>query len=192
MFSRHQSCRFLLDHIQFILIHGPNIPGSFAVLFFKASDFTFTTKHIHNWVSFLLWPCSFILSGAISNCPLLFPSSILDTYQPGGLSFQCHIFCLFILFMGFLWQEYWSGLPFPPPVDCVLSELSSVTRLFWVTLHSMTRSFIELCKPLRHDGGMIHEGGWRQKKRVAKDEIVGWHHRHKGHELEQTLGNSGG
>ena len=110
------SCHFLLDHIQFILIHGPNIPGSFAVLFFKASDFTFTTKHIHNWVSFLLWPCSFILSGAISNCPLLFPSSILDTYQPGGLSFQCHIFCLFILFMGFLWQEYWSGLPIPSPV----------------------------------------------------------------------------
>ena len=43
---------------------------------------------------------------------------------------------------GFWWQEHWSGLPFPPPVDCVLSELSSMTRLFWVTLHSMTHSFI--------------------------------------------------
>ena len=29
----------------------------------------------------LIWSC-FILSGAISNCPLLFPSSILDTFQP--------------------------------------------------------------------------------------------------------------
>ena len=29
--------------------------------------------------------------------------------------------------MGFLGQEYWSGLPFSPPVDHVLSELSSMT-----------------------------------------------------------------
>ena len=29
----------------------------------------------------LIWSC-FILSGAISNCPLLFPRSILDTFQP--------------------------------------------------------------------------------------------------------------
>ena len=33
---------------------------------------------------------------------------------------------LFILFMGFLGQEYWSGLLFPSPVDHVLSELSTV------------------------------------------------------------------
>ena len=46
---------------------------------------TFTTRHIHNWVSFPLWPSHFILSGAISNCPPFFPSSILDTYQPGGV-----------------------------------------------------------------------------------------------------------
>ena len=32
---------------------------------------------------------------AISNCPLLFPSSILDTFQPGGLIFWCHIFLPF-------------------------------------------------------------------------------------------------
>ena len=29
---------------------------------------------------------------------------------------------LFILFMGFSRQEYWSGLPFPSPVDHVLSD----------------------------------------------------------------------
>ena len=49
---------------------------------------TFTTKHVHRWASFLLWLNFFILSGTI--CPL-FPSSILDTYQPGGLIFQFHI-----------------------------------------------------------------------------------------------------
>ena len=37
------------------------------MLFFIASDFTFVTRHSHNWASFLLWPSCFILSGAISN-----------------------------------------------------------------------------------------------------------------------------
>ena len=31
------------------LFHGPTIPGFYAVLFFTASDFTFTTRHIHSW-----------------------------------------------------------------------------------------------------------------------------------------------
>ena len=71
-----------------------------------ASDFTFTTRHVHNW----LWLSLFIPSGVIS---LLFSSSISGPYQPGDFIFQCHIFCLFILFMGFSRQEYQSGLPFP-------------------------------------------------------------------------------
>ena len=44
-------------------------------LLFNLLDFTFTTRHIHNWASFSLWSSLFILSGAIS---LLFPSSILE------------------------------------------------------------------------------------------------------------------
>ena len=39
----------------------------------------------------------------------------------GGSSFSVLSFCLFILFMGVLWQEYWSGLPFLSPVDHILS-----------------------------------------------------------------------
>ena len=62
----------------------------------------------HNWMSFLLWPGPVIFSGAISP---LFPSSILNSYQPGGLIFCYHILLLFILFLGFLKQEYWSSLP---------------------------------------------------------------------------------
>ena len=64
----------------------------YEMLFFTASDFTFTTRHIHNWASFLPWSTLFILSRTIS---LLCPSNILDTYQPGGLIFWCHIFLLF-------------------------------------------------------------------------------------------------
>ena len=49
---------------------------------------------IYNWAPFLLWPSYFILSGAISNCPLLFPRSILDGW-PGVLIFWCPIFLPF-------------------------------------------------------------------------------------------------
>ena len=52
----------------------------------------------------------------------------------------------FILFMGLSRQECWSGLPFPSLVHHVLSELSTITHLSWVALHSMAQSFIELDK----------------------------------------------
>ena len=63
---------------------------------------------------------------------------------------QCKVRILFILFMGFSRQEYWSGLPFPSPVDHVLSELSIMTRLSWVALHSMAHGFLELDKAVVH------------------------------------------
>ena len=56
----------------------------------------------------------------------------------------------FILFMGFSRQEHWSRLPFPSPVDHILSELSTITRLSWVALHGMAPSFIELNKAVVH------------------------------------------
>ena len=40
----------------------------------------------------------------------------------GSSSFSGLSFCLFILFMGFSRQEYWSGLPFSSPVDHILSR----------------------------------------------------------------------
>ena len=68
----------------------------------------------------------------------------------GSSSFSVLSFCLFILFMGFSRQEYWSGLPGPSPVDHVLSELSVMTRASWVALYSMAHSFIELEKAVVH------------------------------------------
>ena len=68
----------------------------------------------------------------------------------GSSSFSVLSFCLFLLFMGFSRQAYWSGLPFPSPVDHVLSELSIMTRLSWVALHGMAHSFIELDKAVVH------------------------------------------
>ena len=65
-------------------------------------------------------------------------------------SFSVICFCLFILFMGFSRQEYWHGLPFPSPVDQVLSELSANTYPPWVALRGMAHSFIELDKAAVH------------------------------------------
>ena len=56
----------LFDHFQFALIHGPDIPGSNAILLFTASDLASITSHIHSWVLFLLWFHPFILSGNIA------------------------------------------------------------------------------------------------------------------------------
>ena len=65
-------------------------------------------------------------------------------------SFIVIYFCLFILFMGFSRQEYWHGLPFPSPMDHVLSELFAMTSLSWVALHGMAHSFTELHKAVFH------------------------------------------
>ena len=88
MFTRH----FPFEHFQFALIHGLNIPGSYAILLLTASDFTSITSHIHNWVLLLLLLHLFIPSGVIS--PLI-SSSILGTYQPWEFIFQCPIFLPF-------------------------------------------------------------------------------------------------
>ena len=68
----------------------------------------------------------------------------------GSSSFSVLSFCLFILFMGFSRQEYWSGFPFPSPVDHIFSELSTMTCPSWVALHDKAHSFIELDKAVVH------------------------------------------
>ena len=66
-------------------------------LAFSLSSFPFITRHIHNWASHPLRPSLFIDSGAIGNLPLLFTSSLLDTFRPGGLIFWCHTFLAFYI-----------------------------------------------------------------------------------------------
>ena len=59
-------------------------------------------------------------------------------------------FCLFILFLGFSRQEYWSGLPFPSPVGQILSEISTMNHPYWVAPHGMAHGFIELDMAVVH------------------------------------------
>ena len=85
-------------------------------------------------------------------------SSPVACWAPTDLessSFSVRSSCLFILFMGFSRQEYWSSLPFPFPVDHVLSDLSTMIHPSWVALHAMAHSFIELDKSVVHVIGLI-------------------------------------
>ena len=68
----------------------------------------------------------------------------------GSSFFSVLSFCRFILFMGFSRQEHWSGLPFPSPVDHVLSEVSTMTFPSCVALYGMAHCFIKLDKAVVH------------------------------------------
>ena len=47
------------------------------------------------------------------NSPLLFPSSIMDTFRPGGLVFECVVFFTFYVIHGFLTASIvgWCAIP---------------------------------------------------------------------------------
>ena len=64
--------------------------------FLYSTRYYYTIRHIHSLALFSPWPSCFILTGDISTCPPLFPSSVLDIYQPWVFVFCCHIFLLFL------------------------------------------------------------------------------------------------
>jgi len=94
--------------------------------------------------------CCFCFGSIFSFFPELFfhwfPVAYWTPTNLGSSPFSVLSFCLFMLFMGFSRQEYWSGLPFPSPVGHILSELSTLTSPSRVALHGMAHSFIELDK----------------------------------------------
>ena len=88
-----------------------------------------------------------------SSASSFFPELSLHSWAPtdlGSSFFSVIVFLPFHTVHGVLKQEYWSGLPFPSPVDHVLSELSTMTCPSWVALHSMAHSFFELDKAVVH------------------------------------------
>ena len=70
-------------------------------------------------------------SEVAQSCPTL--CNTVDSSPPGS---STH---------GILEARYWSGLPFPSPVDHILSDLSTMTRPSWVAPLAWL-SFIELDK----------------------------------------------
>jgi len=128
-----------LNWTEFTLIHGHNIPGSYAILLFIGLDFSSITSYIHSWCCFCFGlVSSFFLELFLHWSPVAYwaPTDL------GSSSFSVLSFCLFTLFIEFSRKKYWSVLPFPSPVDRVLSELSTMTGLSWVALHDRAHSFI--------------------------------------------------
>ena len=148
------SCLISLTYLAWFVDRIFQVPMQYC--FFTVLEFTFITRHIHKWVSFPLWPSHFILSRSISNCPLLFPSSILGTFWHREFILQCRIFLPFPTVHWILTARILSGMPFSPPIDHVLSEFSTMIHLFWVVLNpwviaslSYTSPFVTTCDPWR-------------------------------------------
>ena len=129
--------------------HGHNIPGSYAILFIIASDFTAITSHIHNWVLFSFWFYLFIFSRVIS--PLI-SNSIFGTYWPGEFIF---------LSVSYLFAfSYCSWCSQGKNTEVVCHSLLQWTTFcknsapwpvpYLLALHSMAYSFIELDKAVIH------------------------------------------
>ena len=139
----------LVDHFQFALIHGPDIPGPYAILLFTASDLASITSHIHSWVLFLLWLCPFILSGIIS--PLI-SSSILGTYRPGEFIFLCPLFLPVHTVHGVLKARIlkWFAIPFSSGPHYVRPLHHDPTRWGLGWPHTAWLSFIELDRAVVH------------------------------------------
>ena len=127
------SHHLLFDHFQFALIHGPNIPDSYAVLFFQHRFISITSTSVH---------CFCFVSVSSFFLELFLHSSLVAYWAPtdlGSLSFSVIRFCLFILFIthrtkhwantkgelaislpSLLHIEAESGLPQPKPEGVML------------------------------------------------------------------------
>ena len=105
-------CSLLLSPfypLPFALIHGPNIPGSYAILFFTASDLTLqpetsTLVHCFQFGSASLFFLELFLHSS---------SGVLGTYRPGKFIFKCHIFLSFHTIHGVLKAKMlkWFAIP---------------------------------------------------------------------------------
>ena len=187
-------CSLLASPVWPLPIHGPNIPGSYVILFFITSKFPSITSHIHSWVLFLFWLCLFILSQVISP---LFSSSILGTYWPGEFVFQCPIFLPFHTVHGVFKARVlkWFNISFAsgPHFVITLHHDPSVlggptwhilslswTRLWWmwsVWLVFCDCDFQSVC-PLRDKDRRLMEASWWE--RLTEGETgscsYGWDH----------------
>ena len=114
----------------FALIHKPIILCSYAIVFFTVWDFTFNTSttehhfHLGPTTSFFLG----LLVIALCSSPVAYwtPSNL------GGSSLDVTSFCLFIMFVAFLQQEHWSGVPFPSSSwPCFVRTLLWLIHLGW-------------------------------------------------------------
>ena len=119
-------------------------------------------SHPQMGIVFALAPCLHF-SGVILHWS---PVAYWTPTDLGSLSLSVLSFCLFILFMGFSRQEYWSDLAFPSPVDHILSELSTMTRPS--ELVTMTRQYCSVKSNIAQEPGMLSpwiKANWKWSNR---------------------------
>ena len=86
----------------------------------------------------------------------------------GSSSFSILSFCLFILFMAFSRQEYWSGFPFPFPVWTWVWD-----RKAWcAAIHGVTKSRTWLSDWTELNWWLIHVEVWQKKTNFCKAIIL--------------------
>ena len=152
VFTHH----LLLDCIQFTLIHGPNIPGFYAILLFTALNFTLPPDTSTAGCHFCFGPAtSFFLELLVLTIALHFsPVAYWTPSNLGGSPFGVIYFCLSILFTGFSHKNTRvfcsSLLKWTTFCHCDPSVLGSPAQ--------HPHSFVELQKPFFHDNTVIHEG----------------------------------
>jgi len=138
----------------YLVYFDSNISDSYVILFFTASNFTFTTRTIYNWLSFPLWPSCFILSGAVSNCPPLWPGAHFPgqylfafSYCPWNFSGKntgvvCHFLLQWIMFcqntslglisLGWPWRA-WLIVLLSYTSPLATKRLWSMKGIMWIT-----------------------------------------------------------
>ena len=128
------------------MIHGSNIPDSYAILLFTASDLASITSHIHSGVSFLLWLHLFILELFLHWSPVAYwaPTDL------GSSSFSVLSFLPFHTVHGVLKAGIlkWFAIPFSSRPDFVRTLHHDPSVLGGPTWH--VYSFIELDKAVVH------------------------------------------
>ena len=117
------------DHFQFPLIHGPIIPGSYAILLFIGSDLLPSPVRSKTGCCFCF--------GSISSffLELFLHSSAVANWAPtnlGSSSFNVLSFCLFILFLGFKARIVkWFAIPVSSRLHFVRTLHPLPTHLGW-------------------------------------------------------------
>ena len=113
---------------------------------------TFTTRHIHNWASFLLWPSASFFLDLLVIALCSSPVEHWTSYNPRGSSSS-------VIYFAFSYCS-WGSHDENTGVVChsLLQWTFCQNFSLWPILGGLAHSFIELCQPLHHNKAIIHEG----------------------------------
>ena len=133
----------LSGHFQSTLIHVPSISESYSILFFTTLNFTFNTRHIHNWVLFFFDSISsFFLELFLYFSPVAYwAHTDLGSSSFSVMPFHIIHGVLKTRILKLFAFRFFSGLHF---VITLCHDLS------WVALHGIAHSFIELDTAVVH------------------------------------------